>query len=104
VGDLGSELLTADELAELLKIPRGSVYRLNIPRFHAGRRVRWRRVDVDSVAGGRCGRWAPRCLRAWKSRLDAEEAEALLQTAGNEIARILCPTRPSGHRQYPQTG
>lgn len=40
-------LLTADEVAEILQVPRKSVYDLSIPRVRIGeRRVRWRPADV----------------------------------------------------------
>lgn len=40
-------LLTAEEVAEILQVPRKSVYELGIPRVRIGeRRVRWRPADV----------------------------------------------------------
>ena len=40
-------LLTAGEVADILQVPRKSVYDLAIPRVRIGqRRVRWRPVDV----------------------------------------------------------
>lgn len=53
--DLLSEpLLTADDLAEFLAIPRDSVYQLPIPRLRVGRnRVRFRRADVERYLAGK---------------------------------------------------
>lgn len=40
-------LLTAEELAEILQVPKKSVYDLPIPRVRIGeRRIRWRPADV----------------------------------------------------------
>lgn len=40
-------LLTAEEVAELLRVPKKSVYDLSIPRVRIGkRRIRWRPADV----------------------------------------------------------
>ena len=40
-------LLTAKEVAEIVRVPRKSVYDLGIPRVRIGeRRVRWRPDDV----------------------------------------------------------
>lgn len=40
-------LMTAEEVAEVLQVPRKSVYDLAIPRVRIGeRRVRWRPADV----------------------------------------------------------
>lgn len=40
-------LMTADEVAEVLQVPKKSVYELAIPRVRIGkRRVRWRPADV----------------------------------------------------------
>jgi excisionase family DNA binding protein len=46
---MNDELLTPEELAGLLKIPRDGVYRLSGPRtVRLGRRLRFRRSDVDA--------------------------------------------------------
>jgi len=40
-------LLTADEVAEILRVPKDAVYELSLPRVRIGtRRVRWRPADV----------------------------------------------------------
>lgn len=40
-------LLTAEEVAEVLRVPRDAVYEMEIPRVRIGkRRVRWRPADV----------------------------------------------------------
>lgn len=44
---MADEFLTADELADWLRIKRKSVYSLPIPRQPVGRRVRYRRADVE---------------------------------------------------------
>lgn len=46
-------MLTADDLAELLNVPVGTVYVMNCrgtapPYFKVGRRVRYSRADVDA--------------------------------------------------------
>lgn len=41
-------LLTAEEVAAKLRVPKKSVYDLNIPRVRIGqRRIRWRPADVQ---------------------------------------------------------
>lgn len=40
-------LLTAEEVAEIVRVPKKSVYELPIPRVRIGeRRLRWRPADV----------------------------------------------------------
>ena len=47
-------LLTAGEVAEVLQVPKKSVYDLSIPRVRIGeRRVRWRPQDVKAFINRR---------------------------------------------------
>ena len=47
-------LLTAEQVADLLRLPVKSVYDLGIPRIRLGkRRVRWRPADVSAFVNRR---------------------------------------------------
>ena len=51
-------LLTAEEVASVLRLPVKSVYELPIPKVKLGRRrVRWRAVDVEEFIGRRTVDW-----------------------------------------------
>lgn len=86
------QLLTVDEAAEALQVPKMAIYRRQIPGLKVvkvGRRVRIPRASVAAIAAGRAPSGLSGASQAPSDAPDADERERLASALGNALVRLL---------------